>query len=159
MANIIQRWKAKKRIPQEAYQLVDSIHHRYSQLNLDSGDFTGLSEREKSSKLINIINNDPEISRLNSLSSWGSIRVERQETGVGLFEESDSGLNLCIGENGLFIYNWDDFANKYDKVPANPDTLEKYFGRINTEELKRDITDYADRSTYVERVADFKKFI
>lgn len=159
MANIIQKWKAKKRITQEVYQLVDSINGRYSQLNLNNGDFKGLNDREKLSRLIDMINNDDEISRLNFLSLIGSIRVERQERGNGIYAGSGLGLNLCIGKEGLFIYDWNDFADKHDEILATLDTLEKYFGRISAEELRVAVVSYTNRDAYIKRVADFRNFM
>ena len=158
MANLFQRWKAERRIPQEAYTLINAINSRYSSLNFDNGDFKGLSEREKLSKLIDMINNDSKIKKLNSLSFIGSIKTERQKRGTGIHAGSGSGLNLCIGGNGLFIYDWNDFADKHDEIPVNLNSLKEYLERIDIKEIREAVVHYTNRKEYVRRVADFKSF-
>ena len=202
MANLFQRWKAERRIPQEAYTLINAINSRYSSLNFDNGDFKGLSEREKLSKnkdyyipeeftalrnhyfqrvhknknylerhykdwkkssiklskLIDMINNDSEIKKLNSLSFIGSIKTERQKRGTGIHAGSGSGLNLCIGGNGLFIYDWNDFADKHDEIPVNLNSLKEYLERIDIKEIREAVVHYTKRKEYIGRVADFNSF-
>ena len=158
MANLFQRWKAERRIPQEAYPLINTINSRYSSLNFDNGDFKGLSEREKLSKLIDMINNDPKIKKLNSLSFIGSIKTERQKRGTGIHAGSGSGLNLCIGGNGLFIYDWNDFADKHNEIPVNLDSLKEYLERIDIKEIREAVVHYTKRKEYIGRVADFNSF-
>ncbi len=95
--------EAASRIPEEAYQLIDSINSRYSQLYLNEGEFAHLDGREKLSRLIEMINQDVEIARLNSLAQIGSVKTVSQQVHSGFHAGSGLGVNLCIGEEGLFI--------------------------------------------------------
>ena len=173
MANLMQKSKAEKRIPQEVYRLIKSINDRYSldqlisdvdELDLNNINLNESREREKLSKLIDVINKDSEILELHSLAGIGSIKVLRQERGrttdYGLYLSSQGkGLNLCIGRNGLYIYDWDDGREEYShEIPLTPDSFAKYFGKMDAKELRRAVIDYTDKKTFVECVADFKKF-
>ncbi len=173
MANLIQKFKAKKRIPREVYSLIKSIHDRYSldqiredidELGLNNRNSNELNEREKLSKLINMINNDTEIKTLPSLAGIVSIKILRQirgrTTDYGLHIPSQgNGINLCIGQNGLYIYDWDDGREKYSyEIPLTPDSFAKYFGKIDAKELRKAIIECTDRENYIEDVADFGRF-
>lgn len=156
MTSFIQKFKAKRRIPSEVYKLIERINFRYSHLNLDNGEFNELIEREKLSKLISIIDKDTEISKLNSLAIIGSIAESSvgEKTKFGGF-----GKNLCIGNKGLYIYDWNDYQDEFNKIPATPESLEKHIPQVaNVESLRGTIVNYTNRETYIERVADFKKF-
>ncbi len=156
MVNLFKKLQAKRRIPSEVYQLIENINSKYSQLNLDNGDFKELNESEKVSKLISMIDEDSEISRLNSLSYIGSIHEAPfpEKSTMGGF-----GTNLCIGEKGLFIHDWNDYDSKRDDISATPKSLKKYFGKeINAEKIKDVILNYTNQESYIKRVADFDKF-
>jgi hypothetical protein len=75
--------------------------------------------------------------------------------GIG---DSGIGLNLCIGENGLFIYDWNDLQSKHDDIPVTTDSLKKYQDKINLEDLRKAIINYTNRDNYIQHVADFKEF-
>ena len=156
MKELFEKWEAEIRVPEELrardrtlYEIMERINSRYFQLDTSNGDFNGLSENEKLSKLIEMINQDSEISELNALNPIGSIKVERQKVILG--RGPISGLNLCIGEDGLFIFDWHNFQGN-NKIPATPDSLAKYLGEIKAEGLKEDVIKYTNRrNLYKER--------
>ena len=150
--------EAASRIPEEAYQLIDSINSRYSQLYLNEGEFAHLDGREKLSRLIEMINQDVEIARLNSLAQIGSVKTVSQQVHSGFHAGSGLGVNLCIGEEGLFIYDWDDLKDRHKELLADSGSLAKYDPGLDAETLKRLIADHAERKTYEKRVLDFNMF-
>lgn len=151
----LRKARAAWRIPAEAYDLIDIIHHRYSGLDFSNGEFRGLSKKQKLEWLIRCINQDHEITRLNTLSYIGSIIVFSQ---VRNTPSAGWGQNLCIGDKGLFIYDWNDYKGKHDKIPVSPDALKRLDIPLDCETLREAIVAYTSRENYVARVAEFKKF-
>ncbi len=171
VVNFIEKLKAKRRIPDEVYRLIDTVHRRYSQLNFNNGEFGGLSKKEKLSKLIQIINNDSDIKRLNSLSFIGSIIAFMGSKGGKGYTASYGGMgvNLCLGRDGLSVHYWDDMDIRSlgekpnskiidEDVPATPKVLEKYDEKFDVEKLRNAVTYYTNKENYIERAAVFKKF-
>lgn len=155
MFSILKRWLASRSIPQDVYELIASINSRYLGLDLGSGRFEGLSEREKLHAMIEYINSDNNLSRLNSRSMIGSLIVVSQVRGHA---GSGSGLNVCFGLNGLYIYDWDDFASKWHSIPlVSVDALESVGISLTAEELRDAVADYTKRGKYVDHVACFDK--
>jgi len=160
MVNFIDKIKAKKRIPQEVYSLIDSINKRYSEITLGNG-----NEEETLSHLISIINNDLEIERLNSLSCIGAIDGGIKKSDRFFLSSGCFGQTLCIGENGLHIHYWDDIHTGKvgegvkkiisEDMPATPETIKKYNEQFNAENLKEAIINYTNKKNYIERVAVF----
>jgi len=146
---------ARSRIPDEAYQLIDDINSRYSGLDLNGGEFAQLDERQKLSRLIEMINQDSEISKLNSLAHIGRIRVIQD---IEHARSEGVGVTLAIGGDGLFIYDFNDFIGKHDEIPAGVDSLARYDPRLDAESLKRSIANYTDRRNYERHVLDFDVF-
>lgn len=136
--NSIKKRKAKNEIGSQVFKLLENIYSRYSRLSIYDG-----SENERLSRLIMMVDQDPEISRLNSLNYIGSIDVllDGEKTIFGGF-----GTNLCIDEKGLFIYDWNDHQNKHKRIPATPETLFGYLGQAySTERLRTAIVDYTGK--------------
>lgn len=143
------------RIPAEVYILIGKINRRYRTLDLSGGEFEDLSDRERLRLLITLINEDQEIAKLHALSMIGSIIVFSQ---IRDFGSTGWGCNLCIGDNGLYIYDWDDYKGKHDNIPASPDALEQLGISLDYEELRKAIVTYTDRQNYMKCVGDFGKF-
>lgn len=147
---------AADRIPAEVYILIGEINRRYRTLNLSGGQFEGLSDRERLHLLITLINEDQEIANLHALSMIGSIIVFRQ---IRDFGSTGWGCNLCIGNNGLYIYDWNDYEGKHNNIPASPNALENLKISLGCEELREAIVTYTDRKNYVTCVEDFGEFL
>ena len=158
--NIMKRFRAARSIPQNIYELIASIHSRYLNLDLGGGNFSGLSEREKLQAMIEYVNSDRDLSRLDSRSMIGSFIVVRQVRGNGTLTGagSGSGLNVCFGRGGLYVYDWDDFASKWNNIPLTfVDALENVGIQLTARELQAAIVDYVEKKSYINRVADFNK--
>ncbi len=134
----------KTKIPSEESSLIGRIHSRYCHPNE-----TDLL------KLIAQINEDSEISKLHKLRLIGSIHTERQERGAGFHAGSGDGLNVCIGERGLFIYDWDDFENKHNEIPLTSASAEKYLKSFDTEKLRIAILGYTDPDSYARKISQY----
>ena len=160
MIGILKRWQAARSIPRDVYELTASIYSRYLGLNFESGSFEGLSEREKLQAMIEYVNGDSELSRLDSRSMIGSLIVVSQVRGNGTITGagSGSGLNVCFGLGGLYIYDWDDFASKWHNIPlTSVDALGSVGIKLTAEELRDAVADYTEKKNYVDRVACFDK--
>lgn len=160
MIGILKRWQAARSIPQDIYELIASIHSRYLNLDLGSSRSEGLSERDKLQSMIEYVNGDRELSRLELRSMIGSIIVVRQVRGNGTLTGagSGSGLNVCFGHEGLYIYDWDDFASKWHDISlASVDALNGVGIHLTAEELRDAIVDYTEKENYIDRVASFDK--
>jgi len=159
MFGILKRRRAAKSIPRDIYELIASIHSRYLGLDLGNDRFEGLSEREKLQTMIEYVNNDDALLRLNSRSMIGSLIVVRQVRGNGTLTGagSGSGLNVCFGA-GLYIYDWDDFASKWHNIPlTSVDALDEVGIQLTSEELRDAIAGYAEKESYIDRVVSFDK--
>ncbi|OGN11653.1 MAG: hypothetical protein A3B91_04985 [Candidatus Yanofskybacteria bacterium RIFCSPHIGHO2_02_FULL_41_29] len=160
MFGILKRRRAAKSIPRDVYELIASIYSRYLRLDLGSGRFEGLSEREKLQAMIEYVNNDADLLRLESRSMIGSLIVVNQVRGNGTVTGagSGSGLNVCFGHEGLYIYDWNDFADKWHNIPlTSVDALDGVGIQLTAEKLRDAIADYTEKKEYVDRVALFDK--
>ncbi|MDP3957983.1 MAG: hypothetical protein Q8Q36_00790 [bacterium] len=145
------RFSASRRIPAEAYGLIEAIHRRYFELGGEGA--WNLDESRRLDFLIRLINQDREIKKLNSMSFIGSIFVFSQTRGP--FSKG-FGKNLCIDEDGLFLYEWDDFDES--NVTIRVDTsaaLERHGIRLSSDRLRQAVAKYAEKKSYIERVVDF----
>ena len=164
MIGILKQWQkvrqATRSIPQDIYELVAGIYSRYLELDLGSGRFESLSKRDKLQSMIEYVNSDSELSRLDSRSMIGSLIVVHQVRGNGTVTGagSGSGLNVCFGREGLYIYDWDDFASKWHNIPlTSVDALDGVGIQLTAEDLRNAITDYTKKEAFIDRVASFDK--
>ena len=155
LARSFQRVRVAHRIPAKVYELIAIINRRYSCLDFSSGEFRDLSEPEKLNLLIERINRDHKIARLNALSMIGSIIVLEQ---IKDTPSAGLGCNLCVRDNGLFIYDWNDYSGKHVDIPASHDALKKLGFTLDCETLRRAIVAYTNRKNYVKHATEFEKF-
>lgn len=155
MAGWLKRFFASRRIPAEAYELIGRINRRYSDMDFCSGEYFGSSEKEKLALLIQKINFDPEIRRLNELSNIGSIIIFSQ---IRDTPSAGWGRNLCIGGNGLYIFDWNDYENKHKVIPLSLCVLEELGIELDCERLREAIVSYTSRDNYIRQVAGFDMF-
>lgn len=152
--------QAARSIPQDIYELIANIQSRYLGLDLGSGRFEGPSEHERLQSMIEYVNDDTELLRLDSRSMIGSLIVVHQVRGNDTLTGAGSGggLNLCFGREGLYVYDWDDFADKRDNIPlTSVRTLERMGIQLTAKKLRDAVIDYTEKKNYIGCVADFNK--
>ena len=145
--------KIKKNIPRDIYFLIDSINVRYWNLGFDNN-FKELNEKEKLSKLIDIINNDEDIRRLHTTNEFTfSYELQMGErTSFGGF-----GVNLYFDtQKGLTIYDWNDYEGKYKEFGATADTIKRFNDSFNAEKLRVALVSSTERDNFITRYANYR---
>ena len=143
-------------IPQDVQELIKSIYARYLNFNLGNDTSENLSEQKHLQGMIEYINDDNDMLRFNAISLIGSLIVIRQALTI---MGTGSGLNVCFGPQGLYIYDWDDFARRRKEIPLTCiDTLDEIGIRLTAEELRNAIVDFFRNKRYMNRIANFNAF-
>jgi hypothetical protein len=129
------------------YELIDAIKTRYSAVRFDAKDDESFQEFLRS------VNTDREIQEFAQLSNGGAIATlrEGEKTPFGGF-----GTNLCVGPQGLYVYDFNDYEGKSKEITSSPETL-KQFG-MTSQKLRDAIVKFFDRDAYIKHVAEFNSF-
>lgn len=133
-----------RNIPDEIYASLDRIGQRYSRLSLE-----GTSDEEKTSRLIEIINNDQDFRKVVSFSGFSSFY--KSPNGEDL--PRGWGTTLCLGKEGMFVYHWDDYKPVRENIPATSQVVKDKLG-FGAERLREIMVNYAIKEYYVELVAN-----
>jgi hypothetical protein len=122
--------RAERAIEPKVFQTIQSIHDRYSSLNLNGADWPA-DENQKLSRLILMVNQDEQMTRLDNEDrfTFGYELVVGEKTVMGGF-----GVDLYFdSQNGLTVYDWNDYAPKSVRIPASPDAIGRFNPRFNAE--------------------------
>ena len=139
--------KARETIGSAKLNLVNRIHARYSQLNLESDEWPK-DKREKLSGLIDMVNGDKDLYEILGISAI--IRLFEGPLGTGI----SFGTTLCYSPEGLKIHSWDEVKEHYPAdIPANAESLAKY--NTNADEIRRAISDFSDEEKFIQHVIEY----
>ncbi len=153
------RFITRRGMPNEMRAVLNKIHKKYAELDL-SGNYWPQQKDEKLSKLIDIINNDTDISRLVSMQNSLPLPFDNsvyelvtgEKTGIGGF-----GVDLCIEENGLYVNDFDSYESKASRIPASAEVIKKYNPRVDAERIRGAVVDYTEEERYIDRLTWLKQ--
>ncbi len=133
--------------------LMESIRRRYSRLNFNTGEFGGLANSEKLSVLIEIINNDQDITRLHYMIPSGIGRIYQISGRPGIIGKDlrmEEKLYLCdldISPDLPLSPSMPGYRGYCKKVPATVTLIKEFMPGLGYVELRNALL-LSIRNTY-----------